>query len=101
MSKVYVVQDDGRKNLAPALAYGDIEVLATRDLTVFGNPANAIEALQAKLKDFDPDKDYLIPAGDPLLIGIAFHTIAAKSGIVPCLKWDRQSTAYFQVTIKI
>ena len=102
MSKptVFVTQDNG-KNLTPAMEFGDIKVLATRDVPLFGNPTHVLSGLRSKLSPYNPDRDYLICAGDPLLIGAAIHYIASQFGKVRCLKWDRQNLTYHFIELPL
>jgi hypothetical protein len=101
MAKVFVVQDDGHKNLAPALEFGELRVLATRDVPMFGNVNPTIKAALSVLAPFLPEEDYLLCIGDPLLIGVAMHTILSNHKYVRCLKWDRQTSKYYPITIEI
>lgn len=99
-NKVFIVQDDGRKNLSPALKFGNIVVLATRDMSTFSDTTRQISQIRSKLNGFDPSRDYLLLSGDPLLIGVATHLVAENHREVPCLKWDRMSMDYIPVTLK-
>jgi uncharacterized transporter YbjL len=99
MSKVYVIQDDGRKNLTPAMQIGEIVVLAQRDLPLHGDNSIALARLRRGLKEFNPENDYILLVGDPLLIGAAVAHLAMKFGKVRCLKWDRQNTTYLSTTM--
>lgn len=90
---VYVVQDNG-KNFTNAMEFGDIKVLSSRDVPMVGDPSRVLMTIKDRLKDYDPDKDYLLCTGDPLLIGAAIHNVAIKYGVVRCLKWDRMNFVY-------
>lgn len=101
--KVYVVQDNGTKNIGPATAFGEIVVLATRDLPLFHDPSRELARIKAKLASFD-ENDFILPVGDPLLIGSVIHYAAeVASGKVTCLKWDRQAKGgtYFPVLLNL
>ena len=93
---VYIVQDDGSKNFSPALKFGS-EIIALRKydlpMTKLGQD-DAIRAIHHGLRNFTPDKDFLLLSGDPLLISMAVYTLLTNHGHVNCLKWDRQSTDY-------
>ncbi|MDG2339393.1 MAG: hypothetical protein P8N94_15635 [Gammaproteobacteria bacterium] len=46
--------------------------------------------------------DFLLLAGDPVVIGIAFAAAAARNrGIVNCLKWDKQERSYYEVAVNM
>lgn len=99
MAKVYVVQDDGSKNFAPALALGSIEVLCIRDLPLFHDPTHELQHMARKLSAFLPE-DHLLLTGDPCLIGAAMHYVAQiNNGVVPALKWDKQQKTYFPIIL--
>lgn len=98
--KVFIIQDDGRKNLSPAAKYGEVVVLATRDMPIFADTTNSIVMLRSKLKDYNPDVDFLLMTGDPLLIGATMALVAIQCHKVQCLKWDKQNLTYIPITIK-
>lgn len=96
-AKVFVVQDDGNKNFTPAMQLGEICVLSQRDLSVHGDPATSLSRLRRGLADYNPETDYILLTGDPLLIGAAVAELAMRYGSARCLKWDRQNTVYHTV----
>jgi hypothetical protein len=103
VARVFVVQDDGSKDLVPASAMGDIVVLNTRSIPLFRDPAETLEAMRMTLvrNQFSPS-DWLIPIGDPLLIGAAIYYAAMLAGgEVNCLKWDSRHRKYFPVKLKL
>jgi hypothetical protein len=101
-SKVFVIQDDGRKNLSPATNFGEIEVLSRNDLPMFGDHQAVLRHIYSKLdKQYIPGRDYILLTGDPLIIGAVCGFIMKKWDSVRCLKWDRQNFAYNSVEIKI
>ena len=99
--KVYVVQDNGTKNFNDAHKFGDIVILQRRDIPLFEDTKLIIIEMREKLKDFDPQKDWLLLTGDPLLIGLSTFIVGSTKHHVPCLKWDRQTTQYFPVTFNL
>ena len=89
-----------RDSLTEAAAYGDVQILHN------GNEVGiALQPLVAKfkheLRDFD-DEDYILPVGDPVLIGLA-TALAAKAnrGHVNLLRWDRQTRQYIKIKVMI
>jgi len=101
--RVFVVQDDGTKDLVSAMAYGEIVVLNTRSLPLFKDPSEELGKLRQKLahNKFCAG-DYVVPIGDPVLIGATIHYAALTSGgIVNCLRWDSRHKRYFEVQIKL
>ena len=99
---VYVVMDMGSKDFSPALQYGQLEVLLSRDLPVFGDASPVINKLAAQLAQFDPLVDHVLPTGDPLAIGAVFAVLGrAGHPHIMTLKWDRQARIYRPVKIPI
>lgn len=98
---VYVVQDDGQKNLLPALKFGALEPLIVgRDSQLY-NTGPLVEQLRHKLAAFR-EQDYLLTVGDPVAIGIATAIAADHTGgKVQMLKWDRQEKQYYVINIDI
>ncbi len=101
--RVFVVQDDGTKDLVSAMDYGDIVVLNTRSLPLFRDPSEQLAKLRQDLAHYKfCAGDYIVPIGDPVLIGATIHYAALTSGgIVNCLKWDARHKRYFEVKIKL
>lgn len=101
-STVFVVHDDGTKNIHPATRFGEVKVFTHRDLPIIGT--NAFEwmyDLEYWLGDYDPDVDYLLLIGDPVLIAAASAYMGSRFNKFTILKWDRQEKVYIPVTIPI
>lgn len=98
---VYVVQDDGNKNLLPALKFGQIETLISgRDAQLY-NTGPLVQDLRAKLRGFRAI-DYLLLVGDPVAIAIAAAVAAEFSGgKLQLLKWDRQERTYYPLRVDV
>jgi hypothetical protein len=102
-ARVFVVQDDGSKDLVPATAYGDIVVLSSRGLSLFTDPTRDLDAIKRKLVEYRFTLiDWLLPIGDPLLIGAVTHFAAVTNGgLVNCLKWDNRHKKYFPIKLNL
>lgn len=98
--RVFVVQDDGQKNLLPAMKYGSLEVLIAGRDTALYNTVPLVEELRKKLVDFGPD-DYLLLVGDPVAIAIcaAICSHRTKAAGMKLLKWDRQERTYYPLHV--
>ena len=93
---VYVTQECFGKNLLPAREYGAMIVLLGPQQLVL-DTSHAIAELKEKLFDFN-DKDFILPVGDPVAIGLAAAIAAGyNQGKVAFLKWDRQEQRYYSV----
>ena len=90
MNRVFIVQEDSRKNFLPATEYGKLVFLLPEGDQVFLNAAPTIEKIRTQLRDFT-DNDYILPNGDPVGIGIVCVEAArVNAGKYRQLKYDRQ-----------
>lgn len=99
MSRVYVVQDSPLKNLSIAKKYGEFRVLLGRSDDLKG-PEHMIRRLSADLIGIEPN-DYLLPVGNPLAIGLAFHIVLNYVSGINVLKWDRGRYEYDVVRVEV
>lgn len=115
MSKVYIVQkvvrvqknSDGKVesvreafNFDPARVYGELEYVLDYNPGRF-SARQIVNDIKRGLRDFSRD-DYLIPVGDPSVIGITI-AIACRmtNGKIRTLRWDKQIAAYSVVEYDI
>jgi len=98
---VFAVQEDPRKNLLPALDFGDVEyILDHRDQITFDS-VPWVRRIATALRKYT-EEDYILAIGDPAAIGIACSVAAQRTGgRYKMLKWDRQEQRYFPITIDI
>lgn len=96
MATVYVVQESPGKNILPAEAYGNIEVLLPNGQVTFATQPT-IHKLRERLKDFT-ENDFLLMIGDPVAISLAAIVASRYSKTVKFLKWDKQENRYVAVT---
>lgn len=96
--KVYVLQDDGTKNLFPAKRWGNLVVFSRHEMSLWD--AGWIDDLEQWLADFDGG-DHLLLVGDPVLIGAACAIVGRMISRLPLLKWDRQEKTYIPITIDV
>lgn len=88
--RVFIIQEDTRKNFLPAAEYGELVFILPEGGQVFMNAAPTIQKVRAAMRDFS-DADYILPVGDPIGIGIACTEAArANGGRYKQLKYDRQ-----------
>lgn len=87
-----------------ASRYGDLVPLMQRDAF----PDNADErimdmreVMRAKLKAFNPLRDYVLLTGDPLAIAMCILTLSCFTLAIQCLKWDRDEQDYYPVLVSI
>jgi hypothetical protein len=100
--KVFVVSESPKHNIAPALDYGEIEVvLPPSQSQIIFSSAPTVSRIKRVLENFSDD-DYLLFIGDPTAIAILATVAAAKNnGRFKCLKWDKQERRYLPIQIDI
>lgn len=107
MNKVYVVCEPTKKvegkdkpavNLLPATKFGELIVLLPNTQSMLA-PVPTVRVLKERLKDFN-DEDYIVPVGDPVLIGtVAMVAAEINGGRVKFLKWDKIMGDYFTIQV--
>lgn len=109
MSKVYVTQIPVRRdpstgasapamNITPASAFGSIIVMMP-PRAAFIDTAELITQLRAHLDSYSlPDKDCLLPIGDPVIMAAACAILGERGGF-NVLKWDKNMGRYLSVLI--
>lgn len=98
---VYVIQEQGGKNILSAQQYGEIKILLPSGTQVTFSSGQVTKKLLFELNGFSDD-DYLLLIGDPAAIGIAVAVAAYwNNGKVKMLKWDRQERTYYPISINI
>lgn len=97
---VFVPQRNSKINYHPAAQFGELQFLFDdKDY----NHASQLYVDKVKahmLQQFAPG-DYLLLAGDPILISICFNVMSQLTGgeDVRCLKWDRANSTYYPISL--
>lgn len=100
-ARVFVVMDDGKKDLSPALCYGDPVVLFKNSF--YPDTANERQNKVLKhalrvLADFDEGNDSVLLVGDTVLIAVAFAALTMLGFTkVRMLKYDRRTLKYYPI----
>jgi len=102
MPSIYVVSESPKHNIAPALDYGDIQVVLPPDQSqVNFISAPTVKRMKRALETFNDD-DYLLFIGDPTAIAIMASVASDKNkGRYKCLKWDKQERRYLPIQVDI
>jgi hypothetical protein len=101
MSKVYMTQRNTTFNIAPALEFGEVVTILPERASAYGDVSDFIHIARNKLADFT-EEDYLLPTGDPVLIGAIFALAARKTdGYLQVLKWDARGGVYRKTIINL
>ena len=99
--RVFVVQDDPKKNLLPALDFGDIVTILDADAQITFAAPPWVRKIRTVMNDYTSE-DFILATGDPCAIGIACAVAAEKTGgEFKMLKWDRQERRYYPVEAKL
>jgi hypothetical protein len=108
-SKVFIIQDDGRRDFRPAEQWGELIPLLSKD----AHPDDA-EERAAKMQriihnklfsnDYDPDRDFILLTGDPVAIvamGLYIGTSFESKYTIRVLKYDRETNSYYPIRMQI
>ena len=98
--RVFVTQETSL-DLVKATRFGELVALVPQNLNVVMNSVSVLNSLYDGLAGYTPN-DFLLPTGDPVIIGLAF-TVAAEisRGHLRVLKWDRQINDYYSVLLNL
>lgn len=102
-SKVFVVFE-GPHDYTPALAYGEIVFMTDREYSgVKGSlrDGRVVHSMRRCLADYVPGKDFVIPTGSPMHIGVAFMLLAERGKSHKVLHWTNQLKRYNEVIVKV
>lgn len=98
---VYITQEMRGRDITDATVFGDLEILLPAQEQTSYSTQPTVRRMSRKLANFS-DEDYLLLAGDPAAIAIA-AALASRfnNGKFKMLKWDRQETKYFPLTVNL
>ncbi len=101
MSKVFVIQDDPKKNILPAMDFGELVYLLPHGQ--IGEVTDVVvDNMANKLDGFNSEQDTLLLIGDPTLIGIASALVShVTNGYFSVLKWDRIDKRYTKIELDL
>lgn len=102
-SKVFITQETAL-DFSHANKFGDVEFITATEFSP--QPASIMN--QHVMKDvnraaekFNPDTDYLLVCGDPIIIGIAMNAFLQKAGVIKVLKYKRSQRGYMPHIVDI
>lgn len=98
--KVFVVQENPKLNYVDAERFGEIVFMTSKEFSPIRNSlmnGEIIKDVQTFMKEFNPDKDFLLLTGGPVLLGYAFHLAISKKGYLTVLQWDGIKQAYLPI----
>lgn len=104
MATVYVTQENPKLNYAPAEEYGEIVFLTRDDLNPIKNSLHnqaVIKQVEQRLIGFNPQEDYIVISGSPMITALVFMLIREVSNKVNILKWSNRDCVYQKITFSI
>ena len=92
---VFITQEMRGRDITDAVSFGDVEIIIPFGEQAAFSTQPTIRRIEKTLRKFS-DKDYLILAGDPVVIALS-ACIASRNnnGKFNMLKWDRQEEKYY------
>lgn len=106
--RVFVTQEVRNSRVkidyAPARSFGQIQFLtimdySSDDSSIFNKVL--VEELRGRLADFDPENDYVVVTGSPLVAAIVFMILRERTHRVKFLRWSNRDFQYSETTINL
>lgn len=93
MSNVFIVQENPRLNMTPAMQYGALtEIFPCKELKV--SSTDLAKVARMKLGNFDPAADYILFTGDPVAIAIVAGVLFESHAYFRALKFESYTGTY-------
>lgn len=104
MPRVFVTQEQSKLNYLPAEKFGEIEFV-TRDefspvAKSLGNTA-IVEQIKSKLSKYNPEEDYIVFSGSPVVAAAVFAAIGQMAGRFTVLRWSNRDNFYTPITVDL
>ena len=100
MNRVFVVQENPRLDYADAEKYGDVVFMTMREFSPMKNSISngmVLGDIARHMAAFNPDEDYLLLTGGPIILGYTFSLALSKKGYVNVLQWDNHRRGYLPI----
>lgn len=100
MPTVYVVQENPRMNYMPAEEFGEVRFLTADEFSPSKHSIrnkHILEQVLQGLIHFNPDQDYLVMSGNPIVMAFAFSVLLNKFGYVRVLWYQSMDRKYVEV----
>ncbi len=94
---VFVVQENNYMDYTPAEDFGEVRFLTVdeyRPISSSLRNLQILEDIRKGLKDFDPEKDYIVFTGNPVVMGYAFHQLFSRFPEFRILHWRSKENRY-------
>lgn len=101
---VYITQELGHIDFAPAERYGDIVFCSINDLPTVKSSLRAKSALadmKKLMSNYRPGIDYILPSGSPLNIAAMMILAGRRGDTHNILKWESRMGTYNKVVLEV
>lgn len=96
---VYIPQDSPSKDFSEATRYGVIRTLVLASES--RRPSQELlEIIEERLAASN-ENDFIVPVGDPVIIGLVIFTMLDMHGKINILRWNAVEANYNQETITV
>ncbi|TXG97768.1 MAG: hypothetical protein E6R08_06515 [Nevskiaceae bacterium] len=104
--RVFVTQEvrTGRIDYSPARAWGQIKFCTIMDFSPEEESQLnevLVQDLRRVLADYDPQVDWVVMSGSPLVIAAIFMIIRERTASARVLRWSNRDHVYQEVTINL
>lgn len=104
MSRVFVTQEQSKLNYLPAEKFGEIEFVTREEFSPvaksLGNVA-LVEQIHSKIANFDPEEDYVVFSGSPVVAAAVFAAIGRVADKFTVLRWSNRDNFYTPITVDL
>lgn len=102
-STVFITQET-KLDFSHANEFGDVEFITATEFSP--QPASimnrhVVQDVTRAADKFNPDTDYLLVCGDPIVIGLAMNAFLQKEGVIKVLKYKRSHGGYIPHVVDI
>jgi len=98
---VWITQENN-KNYSQAKNYGNPTFVTSFEYSSIANSkinSYILKDIDAMANKFNPETDYLLFTGDPVIIALCVHALLAIHGSVNVLKWQNQDKIYNSIKL--
>ena len=103
--RVFITQERETFNYNTASEFGELTPVTSRDVSNVPNSLHnedLYEAIDDAMAEFDPNTDYLLPSGSPLVTGLCFASLAsAGHSTIKVLRYDGRNYVYVPLTLRL
>jgi hypothetical protein len=86
-------------NIDPAKRFGELHVMLPPEASRL-DVAAIVPMLKGMMQDYSAE-DYVLAAGDPMVLSIVAVLATREAGVLRMLKWDRMQRMYQPVEVRL